>query len=156
MTLSASDADGVTSNEATVILTVGSLQFTQVGGDAVFSGELTGQTMAYQRNGNLDIQISDTRRKGAEWQLLVSTTPLTDQTGKDLAGNLIYVSDNQTLTLSSAGQAVLTHVNTGSNIKTDVTSDWTANQGLLLQTRSDATPGQYTGEVTWTLQNTVE
>lgn len=156
LTLSASDADGVTSNEATVILTVGSLRFTQVSGDAVFSGELTGQTMAYQRNGNLDIQISDTRRKGAEWQLLVSTTPLTDQTGKDLAGNLIYVSDNQTLTLSSAGQAVLTHVNTGSNIKTDVTSDWTANQGLLLQTRSDATPGQYTGEVTWTLQNTVE
>ncbi len=42
-----------------------------------------------------------------------------------------------------------------SSFQTDP-SDWTANQGLLLQTRSDATPGQYTGEVTWTLQNTVE
>lgn len=149
---------GALSNVGEVVITVGELKFQSVSGTAAYQARLTGsrQLVARDSASDLNIVIQDTRAKGNHWQLTAAATPL--MAGSDpLAGRLVYVDGSQQTTLSTAAAPVMTHTDDGDSATTDVTGDWTTNQGLLLDLDGDArqSTATYSSQVTWALINSV-
>ncbi|WP_025025196.1 hypothetical protein [Companilactobacillus nodensis] len=76
---------------------------------------------------------------------------LADGSKQKLNGNLVYVDkadqshllDNQLIDEDYSGSATDKH--------TDVSDDWTANEGILLDLYSSEVSGNYTGTINWTL-----
>jgi len=68
-------------------------------------------------------------------------------------GDLVYVDGNQSTTLSPVAAPVMSHQNDGTNGTTNVTGDWSTDQGLLLNVGSDAIQSTktYSSDITWTL-----
>lgn len=146
---------GAVSNTGEVIITVGGLDFKTVTGKAVYKAKLSGQQQLVSRDGSSDlaIVIQDSRTKGSQWQLTAAATPLLDTNNTGMNGDLVYVDGNQSTTLSTVAAPVMSHQNDGSNGTTNVTGDWSTDQGLLLNVASDAIQSTktYSSEITWTL-----
>ncbi|NLR32838.1 L-type lectin family protein [Levilactobacillus tujiorum] len=151
---------GALSNVGEVIITLGELKFKTVTGNVNYQAQLTGAQQLVSRAGSSDLSIvvEDTRTGGNPWYLTATASPLVDKNGNQLAGNLVYVNGNQTTTLSNTAATVLTHAADSSSPTTDVTGDWSAKQGLLLDLDADAMQSKenYTSGINWTLTNSVQ
>ncbi|HJE87178.1 MAG TPA: hypothetical protein K8U88_06280 [Levilactobacillus hammesii] len=149
---------GALSNIGEVIITVGELKFQSVSGTAQYQAQLTGTShlVARDSSSDLNIVIQDTRASGNNWQLTAAATPLTAADGDQLAGRLVYVNGTAQTTLGAAAVPVMTHTD-GASTTTDVTGDWAANQGLLLDLDGDAhqSTATYSSQITWALINSV-
>lgn len=151
---------GALSNVGEVVITVGELKFQSVSGVAKYQAQLTGaqQLVARDSSSDLSIVIQDTRASGNSWQLTAAATPLTATADDRLAGNLVYVNGDQRTTLSEAAVPVMAHTSDGTTDTTNVTGDWTASQGLLLDLDGDAlqSTATYSSQITWALINSVQ
>lgn len=148
---------GALSNVGEVVITVGELKFQTISGAARYQAQLTGaqQLVARDSSSDLSIVIQDTRASGNGWQLTAAATPLADDAGNALAGHLVYVNGTQQTALSEAAAPVMRHAADGSDATTNVTGDWTASQGLLLDLDADAlqSSATYKSQINWTLIN---
>ncbi|KRK79078.1 hypothetical protein FD03_GL001441 [Companilactobacillus nodensis DSM 19682 = JCM 14932 = NBRC 107160] len=104
------------------------------------------------RKGNWDIDVESYK---TDWDLSATGSDmyksLADGSKQKLNGNLVYVDkadqshllDNQLIDEDYSGSATDKH--------TDVSDDWTANEGILLDLYSSEVSGNYTGTINWTL-----
>ena len=76
-----------------------------------------------------------------------------DAENRPLAGDLIYHNNGQRVTLSARPQLLTTRQANLEQPIHDVVNGWSADQGILLETRADAVPGNYYGTITWQLED---
>ena len=155
LVLTATDANGFSSNSVTVpIRNVGELKLTSNSDSSFKSTVLTGLSTLIQRNGDWGLSVSDTRGPGNKWQLQASATTLKTATGTQLAGGLVYVTDNNVQqNMTNAAVNIMSQTTTSTNTNTDVLSSWKSNQGILLNANASALNGNYSGKISWTLMN---
>ncbi|MGM0331877.1 hypothetical protein IGJ04_003006 [Enterococcus sp. AZ050] len=106
---------------------------------------------------NEEFTVIDRRGKGSKWQLTAKmNSVLTNNEGKELPNSLIYKteSDEQIITQNSA-QLIASKTTTESEDSTDITVNWNAQKGILLKIKTgEASIGEYTGTIEWTLNDT--
>ncbi|WP_143463436.1 L-type lectin family protein [Levilactobacillus enshiensis] len=130
-------------------------QFVGPAGPLNFVGQLTGQAQNLMAESGFSLKIADSRPNGS-WQLQAQVAPLMEkQTGRKLAGELIYQAGQDSQILTAAPKIVLTHTNKG-NASVTVFGQPTGDsqQGFRLHISGAAVAGVYTGEVRWSLLNT--
>lgn len=96
----------------------------------------------------------------APWSLQASTKGLfLNGNGTKFNGNLVYKTNSTTtpITLSEVLQPIATDDSEYETATTsDISGNWSNDSGLLLQpTSPDNTAGQYSGTITWSLNNTL-
>lgn len=157
LTLQAVTADGDKSNRVTVTITVkGELKFDYISPDESFqTSELTGKDQLVHREGSWQIRIQDTRGTGSQWTLLAQTTPFMDSNGVRLGGGPVYVNGRGITPIGATPTPVLTHRTNDANLdgKFNVADNWTRQTGVLLAVDNGTAPGNYTGSITWTLED---
>lgn len=151
-----SDSLGNISATITVNFTIqGSLELSGIPSTLTFTPTvLTGQKMLIKRNGdsaNAIINVTDDRQSFAKWYLDARVEAPMAAGTKKLAGDLVYQQTGNvgTKILNTEYQNVFE--NTTQNANTPIT--WNDNTGLVLQTAGNATAGEYTGTVEWTLSD---
>lgn len=135
----------------------GQLDFGTITKAVNFHANLTGQATKVYPTQPFDLTVADTRTTGS-WQLTASVDPLQTAQQNALAGQLEYVTPTERLPLSTTQQRIAAKPSTvGDTLKTvtAVAGDKTGDRGLLLQLHSSAVVGHYSGEITWTLANTI-
>lgn len=103
------------------------------------------------------ITITDKRGIGNNWQLTVKLQKeLTNANGKTLPNALIYKENSSEKNITTASSQLIASKTTTEHIDTtDVSANWSNNQGLLLKVNAgDALTGEYTGTIEWTLNDT--
>lgn len=137
------------------IKVAGELKFAMVSPKENFqSGTLSGTPQLIKRAGNWKLAIQDTRGKDKRWSLSAQATPLMVD-GKPAAGRVVYVDGDRRLSLTNTPTTVLTRscdetVNDG---KYEVTDDWKADTGVLLELNGGSKAGKYQTRITWSLQD---
>ncbi len=137
----------------------GTVEFTSASPAVDFVGRLSGTSALIPTASKAELTITDTRPVGNKWALQATATSLTtDKDQRHLAGAMAYVTTwGKTLTLSDDAQIVAEHEkNTGSNDSTNVAADWQGLRGLMLQLNAGAQQGNYTGKITWSLDDVPE
>lgn len=102
------------------------------------------------------IIVTDTRGKGNFWQLSAKLkTELTNENGKTLPNALVYKENSSEKTVTIANSQLIANKTTTEQIDiTDVSANWSNNQGLLLKVNAgEAFTGKYTGVIEWTLND---
>jgi len=157
LTLTAVTADGDTSNRVTMtIKVIGELKFNYISPNERFqSSELTGKGQLVHREGSWQIEVQDTRGSGSQWTLLAQSTPFVTGDGTKLGGGPVYVNKYGVIPIGRTPTPVLTHTTTDTNLdgKFNVSRNWTRGTGVLLAVDEDTIPGNYTGSITWTLED---
>ncbi|MGY5256925.1 lectin-like domain-containing protein [Lactiplantibacillus plantarum] len=139
-------------DKAQIIVTAGELGFKKVAKSSTFKTiTLDGSAQTTDREDDWQLVVRDSRGKGSSWQLQASATNFKTTGGQNLAGDVIFRDGEQTTTLNSAGTVIDSHTATSDNDDYDVLADWTNKSGILYQSNAGATPGSYTGDITWTL-----
>ena len=139
-------------DKAQIIVTAGELGFKKVAKSSTFKTiTLDGSAQTTDREDDWQLVVRDSRGKGSSWQLQASATNFKTAGGQNLAGDVIFRDGEQTTTLNSAGTVIDSHTATSDNDDYDVLADWTNKSGILYQSNAGATPGSYTGDITWTL-----
>lgn len=103
------------------------------------------------------ITITDKRGIGNNWQLTVKLQKeLTNANGKTLPNALIYKENSSEKNITTVSSQLIASKTTTTNVDTtDVSANWSNNQGLLLKINAgDALIGEYTGTIEWTLNDT--
>lgn len=106
-----------------------------------------------QRQGDWPLSVTS---KNSSWELDATATPLMDG-NKEFAGFVIYKDANSTQDM----QENLVKIGESKDAETGTTSipekyDWTSDTGILLQSTTDVTTGDYTGQIDWTLVDSVK
>lgn len=156
LTAWASDFDDNESEVTETKITVrsGELGFKTVAATSTFKPiTLNGQAQTADRNNDWALVVSDERGKGSSWQLQASVSDFTSSDGRKLPGNVLYKQGDQTTVLNGDGTLIDTHTTTSDADNYDVVKDWSNDSGILYKTNAAATPGSYSGKVTWTLTN---
>lgn len=134
----------------------GSLTLADVSPAATFNPIRIG-TRTTMHDGLWHLAVKDTRAMGSSWQLaLALTRPFTSTDGKhQLLANLEYLKPDGSGPIAITDKA--TPIATGDNRSdptTTITNQWTDKTGLALTNISNGNyPGDYTGELTWTLSD---
>lgn len=132
----------------------GELSFAEVAPQAKFCPTtVTGTQQAVTRHDDWRLKVRDTRDEDQSWRLMATATKLVDAENRPLAGDLIYHSNGQRVTLSARPQLLTTRQANLDQPIHDVVNGWSADQGILLETRADAVPGNYYGTITWQLED---
>ncbi|WP_223877245.1 hypothetical protein [Lactiplantibacillus pingfangensis] len=132
----------------------GELSFAEVAPQAKFCPTtVTGTQQAVTRHDDWRLKVRDTRDEDQSWRLMATATKLVDAENRPLAGDLIYHSNGQRVTLSARPQLLATRQANLEQPIHDVVNGWSADQGILLETRADAVPGNYYGTITWQLED---
>lgn len=135
-------------------VTSGSLGFKTVSSTSNFSAiTLDGQAQTSQREDNWELVVADDRGKGSSWQLQASAGVFTNEAGRQLPGQVVYKNGDQSTVINGSGTVIDNHESTSDADEYDVTGKWTKETGLLFETNAAATPGAYSGKITWTLSN---
>ncbi|CAJ1230377.1 lectin-like domain-containing protein [Lactiplantibacillus xiangfangensis] len=151
-----SDMDDNESEEikTTIIVQGGQLGFKTVAGASTFKPvTLDGKSQTTGREGDWEVVVSDQRGKGSSWQLQASVGDFTTTDGKKLPGELLFKRDGKTTVLNGTGALIDDRETTSDTDEYDVTKNWTADSGMFYKTNAAATPGSYSGKITWTLNN---
>ncbi|MEN2359840.1 lectin-like domain-containing protein [Levilactobacillus brevis] len=139
----------------TATVTVGALGFKSVSDTLSFDGTLTGGNETIAPVHQPDISVSDTRGGQNGWTIKASLTGMT----ANFPGTLIYQSGNGTAT-SLNDQAALIGTGKAADSAVDVSDDWSQSwtggnaKGLFLKVPSSSTPGNYSGQINWELEDT--
>ena len=102
------------------------------------------------------ITVTDTRGKGNSWQLSAKLkTEFTNDNGKTLPNALVYKENSSEKTITTANSQLIASKTTTKRIDiTDVSANWSNNQGLFLKVNAgEAVTGEYTGVIEWTLND---
>ncbi|GEO69692.1 WxL domain-containing protein [Levilactobacillus acidifarinae] len=158
VTMYATDDRGHRSNTVTFdIVLNGELKFGTVSQKSSFKDTvLTGNTQEVLRQNDWQVEVDNTLGSGTSWTLQAAASQFTDDLGRSLRGQVIYVDNaDQTHTLSTTPTTIMKKTATQASETTDVAADWTDKTGLMLKVNGDAMAGSYSGEITWTLTNSV-
>lgn len=157
LTLTAVTADGDKSNRVTVTIKVtGELKFNYISPNESFqTSELTGDGQLVHREGSWQLEVQDTRGSGSQWTLLAQASPFVASNGVKLGGGPVYVDQYGVMPIGTTPTPVLTHTTTDMNLdgKFNVSAHWTHKTGVLLAVDQGTAPGNYTGSITWTLED---
>ncbi|BDZ32248.1 cell surface protein [Lactiplantibacillus sp. WILCCON 0030] len=135
-------------------VTSGSLGFKTVASASKFSAiTLDGKAQTSQREDDWELVVADDRGKGSSWQLQASAGDFTTEAGRKLPGQVVYKNGDQSTVINGSGTVIDSHESTSDADEYDVTKNWTKDTGLLFETNAAATPGAYSGKITWTLSN---
>lgn len=99
--------------------------------------------------------IIDTRGKGNSWQLSARLqSELTNTNGKVIPNALIYKEKQIEKTITTSSQVIAHKTATEQIDTTDVSANWSSNEGLLLKLNAENVfPGEYTTVIEWTLND---
>lgn len=157
--LYATDSNGLSTNDVgyAVTLNSGDLDLS-VSSDATFNADnprkLTGTAMTFAPDSNWSVKVSDTFTAGSEWKLTASASPITETSGSQLRGDLVYVeSDGTSESLLSGSADIMTRTTTSNDDVTNISDTWDDSHGLFLKTDADVTQGTYSSEIKWDLEN---
>jgi len=159
--LYAEDTDGRISNEVTDTITVktGSLDLSVPTAASFEPTTLNGKEQLIRPSSDLKVAVSDTRGKGNDWTLYAKSTSFMSKLRGTLPASLVYKSGATKDDLSAGYVKLQSATSTSDNDVTDVSGDWTADSGLLLDVQGDAVgginnaPTAYTGVITWSFTN---
>ena len=100
------------------------------------------------------LTVTDTRGIGNSWKLSAKLqSELTNGNGKTLPNAVVYKenSSEKTITIANS-QLIASKTTTEQNDITEVSENWSNNQGLLVKVNEgEAFRGEYTGVIEWTL-----
>ncbi|HIW71611.1 MAG TPA: hypothetical protein H9875_03195 [Candidatus Levilactobacillus faecigallinarum] len=155
--LYAVDSDGNTSADVTVVVTVGTLAFDTVSTNSSFQNTvLTGSRQTVSTKKDWQLSIKDTRAVGSQWNLYARISEPFASSGNNLSGSLVYEDTSGNINTIGTGNTLIeTHAKTatdGSSV--DVAGNWNTDRGMLLKLNGNNTAGTYSGQITWTLQDT--
>lgn len=114
-------------------------------------------TSYYEPRKKEEFTVIDRRGQGKAWQLTAKLqTELTNANGKTLTNALIYKKHSSEKSITTTNSQLIASKTTTTNVDTtDVSANWSNNQGLLLKINAgDASIGEYTGTIEWTLNDT--
>lgn len=116
---------------------------------------LNGETQEVQRQGDMQVEVEDTRHELKEWRVTVANLDgLKDEHGADLKGKLIYKQAGDAKPITKDPVVVATHkMGKSAEKKYDVSENWQNDNGILLEVDPDAAAGKYQGTLTWTLSD---
>ncbi|AVK63991.1 cell surface protein [Lactobacillus sp. CBA3606] len=150
------DEDENESNEVTIAIKVssGALGFKTIAATSKFAAiTVNGKAQTATRENDWQLVVSDERGKGSSWQLQASAGDFTNEDGQVLPSQIVYKNGDQATVINGAGTIIDQHESTSDSDEYDVMQNWTADTGLLIETNAAATPGSYSGKITWTLSN---
>ncbi|WP_125590251.1 L-type lectin family protein [Companilactobacillus jidongensis] len=108
-----------------------------------------------QRTGNWDLKVTSAK---TAWSLTAQSTALMNSsTGLPITGEMVYRTNTNEYSLED-NPVLIDSDSTVSDdtVTTDVTSDWTKNTGILLNVQPDTSAGTYTGQIDWTLTDSID
>jgi len=150
------DEDENTSDTTTVKIhvTSGSLGFKTVAATSKFMPiTLDGKAQTAQRDDDWALVVSDERGKDSSWQLQASAGDFMNEDGRKLPGQIIFKNGDQSTVINGSGTVIDSHKSTSDTDEYDVMGNWTKDNGFVFETNAAATPGAYSGKITWTLSN---
>lgn len=135
--------------KATIFL--GDLHFGELTTQVAYQTALTGRPQRLLPQEPVTVTIADSRAAGSNhWRLTAQAVVQHETTQEPLAGQLIYVTPQQQVPLTSDAQLVASHLTDSVMPVTTVVGE---SGQLQLQIRANAKAGHYQGAVTWTLAN---
>ncbi|WP_048001057.1 lectin-like domain-containing protein [Lactiplantibacillus herbarum] len=156
LTIWASDQDDNESEVKTTTITVtsGELGFKTVSSSSTFKPiTVNGTSQTTDREDDWEVVVSDNRGKGSSWQLQASVTDFESSNGKKLPGDVLFRQDGKTTTLNTQGTVIDSRTTTSDTDDYDVLGNWDGESGIFYKSNAGATPGTYSGQITWTLNN---
>ena len=154
--LYASDFDDNQSEKQTVTITVtsGALSFKTVASESKFQNIVVdGHAKTAGRQDDWQLVVADDRGKGSSWKLTASAGKFTNEDGQALPGEVQYLNDGNATVLNSDGTVIASHETTSDLDDYDVIKTWDDKNGIIYRSNAGATPGSYSGKITWTLTN---
>lgn len=138
----------------------GQLIFSSVPNDFSFgdtTNPITGGTETYTVSLDDPLIVGDYRENGGTWTLSAALTKsFATASGQALDATLYYQDNGQETNIDSTSTQLATGTSTGTGDRVNISSGWSANDGLLLRVNTaTARAATYTGTVTWTLGSTV-
>jgi len=152
----AKDDSGLKSEPMTITVTnhAGVLQFGTISSDIGFGSlEIPTTETVFQPTAAWNVNVSDTRAAGSNWSVYATATPLKSAT-HTLAGNLIYKDGSTQTVLTNSSTLIDSGTKVAGTTNTQITSDWSATKGIMLDVQPSVYADSYSGSVDWSLQNT--
>lgn len=149
ITIFASDSYYIKSNSMTFTVIVDDKYSKINASDAYSFRTLNGASARIiKRQGDWPLSVTS---KNSSWELDAQASPLMDG-DKEFAGYIIYKDADSTRDM----QDNLIKIGESKDAETGTTSipdkyDWTSDSGVLLQSTTDVTSGNYVGQIDWTL-----
>lgn len=134
----------------------GELKLSEVSKNVSFANTtLNGEAKEVQRQGEMQVEVEDTRHDLKEWRVTVANPDgLKDEHGDSLKGKMIYKQAGNLQTIAETPVVVATHkMEKSADEKYDVSENWQNDSGILLEVAPDAAAGKYQGTLTWTLSD---
>ncbi|MEN2361779.1 BspA family leucine-rich repeat surface protein [Levilactobacillus brevis] len=117
---------------------------------------LTGVSESYAASLDDSLTVEDYRESGGTWTLSAELTePFVATDGQTLGATLYYVENDQETNIGSSSAQVATGSTTQTPSSINISSRWSATDGLFLRVNSSALAGTYTGTMTWILSDAV-
>ncbi|WDT65635.1 hypothetical protein NV391_11865 [Companilactobacillus crustorum] len=138
-----------TSNEITYTINVAtSLQLTVAKNSHFRTVQAYPVKRLIKRANDWTIKVIDTRAKGSKWQLSAESTPVNNK----WQGGIVYLNTPKSTTQSLTDTPVTIASGTKADSETtDVTSDWTDDDGILMDETGLAKAGTYNSTMSWTV-----
>ncbi|MCT4456913.1 hypothetical protein EFP00_05600 [Lactiplantibacillus paraplantarum] len=155
LVLRARSKDNAVSDPVTVTVLVlnGELRIKSYSENSTFETvKLSGATQI-SRPQDMQLVIVDETGSNNKWRLDVAATEFKTAQGAKLAGGLYYHDGEQMKPVTENNAQVVVEKRTNVGEDYHVTKDWSAQQGLMIQTSPEAIPGQYQSTIKWTLNS---
>lgn len=153
------DADGNISNTITREIDVGgSVSFGDISSNISFKTTHTLiKNQLIPRMNDWHINVNDNRDKGSGWTVLAKATELTDRkTNHILNGNIVYKDMDGKISNLTNNVPIASNIKDSDNSETkNIADSWNANNGILLFLSSQNTAGNYSGNISWTLSDSL-
>ncbi|WP_334329752.1 lectin-like domain-containing protein [Companilactobacillus sp. HBUAS59699] len=108
-----------------------------------------------RRSGDWDLKVTSAK---TPWSLTAQSTALMNSTTHlPIMGTMIYRNGLNQSSLQDNPVLIYSDDNVSNDtVVTDVTKNWTDDTGILLSVQPDASAGSYTGEINWTLTDSID
>lgn len=108
-----------------------------------------------RRSGDWDLKVTSAK---TPWSLTAQSTALMNSTTHlPIMGTMIYRNGLNQSSLQDNPVLIDSDENVSNDtVVTDVTKNWTDDTGILLSVQPDASAGSYTGEINWTLTDSID
>ena len=158
LALFVSDGKGAMSDPATATIHMGQVTLGDTAAPLTFTPTfLNGVNQTVARDGDWALNVNDSLKSNSTWTLTAKTAGMfkngVNAPGNELNGHLFYrqAPDAEEQKLGAAAVQISNGTSDGKTRTTNVADDWTADTGILLDVDGGAVPGDYSGEIQWTL-----
>lgn len=155
-----SDNNGNVSNQLTFKIAVAGgtvliSQYPQTGYFKSVNGT-TSKGQLLGRSGDWGLAVSDTRGSGNTWRLTANASKLLrDGTNSEFNGDVIFKSGDTINSLENNDVQIASGTTLNDNSVTSINSQWSSNNGVMLESSGDNTSGTYNGTIAWTLDDSI-